>query len=60
MPGYSSYLISSGAEKFLAWDDIVHFHAAQLSHPEVTIEVDFEPKGAVASAHAHPSQNCPQ
>jgi len=48
-PGHSSYLVSSGAEKLLVWGDIVHFHAVQLPHPEVTIEVDVEPKGAVAS-----------
>ena len=47
-PGHSSYLVSSGAEKLLVWGDIVHFHAVQLAHPEVTIEVDVEPKGAVA------------
>lgn len=33
----------------LVWGDIVHFHAVQLPHPEVTIEVDVEPKAAVAS-----------
>jgi glyoxylase-like metal-dependent hydrolase (beta-lactamase superfamily II) len=48
-PGHSSYLVSSGAEKLLVWGDIVHFHAVQLPHPEVTIEVDIEPKGAVTS-----------
>lgn len=48
-PGHSSYLVSSGAEKLLVWGDIVHFHAVQLPHPEVTIEVDVESKGAVAS-----------
>ena len=48
-PGHSSYLVSSGPEKLLVWGDIVHFHAVQLPHPEVTIEVDVEPKGAVAS-----------
>lgn len=48
-PGHSSYLVSSGAEKLLVWGDIVHFHAVQLPHPEVTIEVDVEPAGAVAS-----------
>lgn len=48
-PGHSSYLVSSGAEKLLVWGDIVHFHAVQLPHPEVTIEVDVEPNGAIAS-----------
>ncbi len=48
-PGHSSYLVSSGAEKMLVWGDTVHFHAVQLPHPEVTVEVDIDPKGAVAS-----------
>lgn len=48
-PGHSSFLVSSGADKLLVWGDIVHFHAVQLRHPEVTIEVDVEPKAAVAS-----------
>lgn len=48
-PGHSSYLIDAGAEKMLVWGDIVHFHAVQLPHPEVTIEVDVEPKAAIAS-----------
>jgi glyoxylase-like metal-dependent hydrolase (beta-lactamase superfamily II) len=48
-PGHSSYLVSSGSEKMLVWGDIVHFHAVQLPHPEVTIEVDVEPAAAVAS-----------
>lgn len=48
-PGHTSYLVTSGAEKLLVWGDIVHFHAVQLPHPEVTIEVDVEPKAAVAS-----------
>lgn len=48
-PGHSSYLVTSGAEKLLVWGDIVHFHAVQLPHPEVTIEVDVEPEAAIAS-----------
>lgn len=48
-PGHSSYLVKSGAEKLLVWGDIVHFHAVQLPHPEVTIEVDVASKEAVAS-----------
>ena len=48
-PGHSSYLVASGAEKMLVWGDIVHFHAVQLPHPEVTIEVDVQPKAAIAS-----------
>ena len=48
-PGHTSYLLSSGSEKLLVWGDIVHFHAVQLPHPEVTIEVDVDPKRAIES-----------
>jgi glyoxylase-like metal-dependent hydrolase (beta-lactamase superfamily II) len=48
-PGHTSYLLSSGDEKLLLWGDIVHVHAVQLPHPEVTIAVDVDPKAAVAS-----------
>jgi glyoxylase-like metal-dependent hydrolase (beta-lactamase superfamily II) len=48
-PGHTSYLLGTGKEKMLVWGDIVHFHAVQLPHPEVTIEVDVNPKAAVQS-----------
>lgn len=48
-PGHSSYLVKSGSENLLVWGDIVHFHAVQLPHPEVTIEVDVTSKEAIAS-----------
>jgi len=48
-PGHSSYLVTSGAAKLLVWGDIVHFHAVQLPHPEVTIEVDVSSNEAVVS-----------
>lgn len=48
-PGHSSYLVTSGTQKMLVWGDIVHFHAVQLPHPEVTIEVDVTPTQAIAS-----------
>ena len=48
-PGHTSYLITSGNEKLLVWGDIIHFHAVQLPHPEVTIEVDVDPKRAIKS-----------
>lgn len=48
-PGHTSYLLGNGKEKMLIWGDIVHFHAVQLPHPEVTIEVDVDPKSAIKS-----------
>lgn len=48
-PGHTSYVLTSGAETLLLWGDIVHFHAVQLPHPEVTIEVDVDPAKAVQS-----------
>lgn len=48
-PGHTSYLLGTGKEKMLLWGDIVHFHAVQLPHPEVTIEVDVDPKAAIKS-----------
>lgn len=48
-PGHTSYLLSSGNEKLLLWGDIVHVHSVQLPDPEVTIEVDVDPKAAIAS-----------
>lgn len=48
-PGHTSYLLSSGSEKLLLWGDIVHVHSVQLEHPEVSIEVDVNPKAAIES-----------
>lgn len=51
-PGHTSYVLTSGNETLLLWGDIVHFHAVQLPHPEVTIEVDVDPPAAVRSRKA--------
>lgn len=48
-PGHTSYLVTSGSDKLVVWGDIIHFHAVQLPHPEVTIEVDVDPKQAIKS-----------
>ncbi|CAN7516176.1 MBL fold metallo-hydrolase [Rhizobacter sp. LjRoot28] len=48
-PGHTSFLLQSQKDTLLIWGDIVHFHAVQLPHPEVTIEVDVDPKAAVQS-----------
>lgn len=48
-PGHTSYLLSSNTEKLLLWGDIIHVHSVQLEHPEVSIEVDVNPKAAIES-----------
>jgi glyoxylase-like metal-dependent hydrolase (beta-lactamase superfamily II) len=48
-PGHTSYLLRSGDDELLFWGDIVHFHAVQLRHPEVTIEVDVDGPAAIAT-----------
>jgi glyoxylase-like metal-dependent hydrolase (beta-lactamase superfamily II) len=48
-PGHTSYMLTSAADKMLIWGDIIHFHAVQLPHPEVSIEVDIDAKRAIES-----------
>ena len=48
-PGHTSYLLSSGLDQLLLWGDIIHVHSVQLEHPEVSIEVDVNPKAAIES-----------
>ena len=51
-PGHSSYLFSSGAHKLLVWGDIVHSHAVQFQHPEVSLEFDVNQQQAIATRKA--------
>ncbi|MEX0447020.1 MBL fold metallo-hydrolase [Xenorhabdus sp. SGI246] len=46
-PGHTSYLIHSGKSHMLILGDIVHFHAVQLPHPEVSIEFDVDNNKAI-------------
>lgn len=48
-PGHTSFLVGTGAQALLVWGDIVHSHAVQFSHPEVSIEFDVDPRAAIAS-----------
>lgn len=48
-PGHTSYLIESGKDKLLLWGDIVHAHAIQLRHPEVSVEFDASPEQAIVA-----------
>jgi glyoxylase-like metal-dependent hydrolase (beta-lactamase superfamily II) len=51
-PGHISYLFESGGQAFLALGDIVHAHAVQFAHPEVTLEFDSDQPMAVAARKA--------
>lgn len=51
-PGHSSYLFSSGRQNLLVWGDIVHSHAVQFRHPEVSLEFDVDQKQAIATRKA--------
>lgn len=48
-PGHTSFLISSGEEQLLLWGDIVHSHALQFLHPEVTNDFDTDQPQAAAT-----------
>ncbi|MFT4171586.1 MAG: MBL fold metallo-hydrolase [Rhodocyclaceae bacterium] len=51
-PGHSSYLLESRGQRLLIWGDIVHSHAVQFVHPEVSIEFDTDQKRAIATRKA--------
>lgn len=46
-PGHSSYLIESNDKSLFIWGDIVHSHAVQLQHPNVSIEFDSDQQQAI-------------
>jgi len=48
-PGHTSYMVSSKGRELLVWGDIVHSHAVQFTHPEVSIEFDTDQKQAIAT-----------
>jgi glyoxylase-like metal-dependent hydrolase (beta-lactamase superfamily II) len=51
-PGHSSYLFESGGKTLLILGDIVHAHAVQFSHPEVTMDYDFDQQAAAVTRAA--------
>lgn len=51
-PGHTAYLIESAGQKLTIWGDLVHAHAVQLAHPEVSIEFDVDQKAAIKSRRA--------
>lgn len=46
-PGHSSYLFRSAGQSLLIWGDIIHSHAVQMPHPEVSIEFDSDQPQAI-------------
>jgi glyoxylase-like metal-dependent hydrolase (beta-lactamase superfamily II) len=48
-PGHTAFLIASGNEQLLIWGDTVHVPEVQVPRPDVTVVVDTDPAGAVAS-----------
>nr|WP_247652849.1 hypothetical protein [Ideonella aquatica] len=51
-PGHSSFLFSSKGRQLLVWGDVVHSHAVQFAHPEVSLEFDVNQKQAIATRKA--------
>lgn len=51
-PGHTALEITSDGSKLLVWGDIVHSHAIQFAHPEVSIEYDSEPEIAKITRYA--------
>ena len=48
-PGHTSFLLNSGQEKILLWGDIVHSHAMQFTHPEVSNDFDSDQAQAITT-----------
>ena len=48
-PGHTSFLIGNGEKQLLLWGDIVHSHALQFTHPEVTNDFDSNQTQAAVS-----------
>jgi glyoxylase-like metal-dependent hydrolase (beta-lactamase superfamily II) len=42
-PGHTCWRIGSGRDAFVAWGDLVHFSAIQISHPNTAVTYDLDP-----------------
>ena len=42
-PGHTCWRIGTGRDAFVAWGDIVHFSAIQISHPDTAVKYDLDP-----------------
>ena len=50
-PGHTCWRVMSGRDSFLAWGDIVHLSAIQISHPDTTLSYDLDGEMARKSRH---------
>ncbi|MDL2259316.1 MBL fold metallo-hydrolase [Deltaproteobacteria bacterium OttesenSCG-928-K17] len=48
-PGHASFLLNSRGESLLLWGDIVHSHALQFAHPEISNDFDSDQAQAIAT-----------
>jgi glyoxylase-like metal-dependent hydrolase (beta-lactamase superfamily II) len=48
-PGHTCWRIEVGNGAFIAWGDLVHFSAIQISRPRVAVKYDMDPELASAS-----------
>lgn len=48
-PGHTGYMVESDGEKMLIWGDVIHVPAVQFANPAVTIDFDWNGKGARAT-----------
>ncbi|KRW57528.1 MBL fold metallo-hydrolase [Pseudomonas sp. TTU2014-080ASC] len=46
-PGHTSFLLQSAEQSLLLWGDIIHSHAVQMQHPEVSMEFDVDSTQAI-------------
>jgi glyoxylase-like metal-dependent hydrolase (beta-lactamase superfamily II) len=42
-PGHTCWRIGTGRDAFVAWGDLVHFSAIQISHPDSAVKYDLDP-----------------
>ena len=42
-PGHTVWRIGTGRNAFVAWGDLVHFSAIQISHPQTAVTYDLDP-----------------
>jgi glyoxylase-like metal-dependent hydrolase (beta-lactamase superfamily II) len=45
-PGHTCWRIGSGPDAFIAWGDLVHMSAIQISHPDTAMTYDLDPEMA--------------
>ena len=41
--GHTCWRIGTGRDAFVAWGDLVHFSAIQISHPDTAVKYDLDP-----------------